>query len=212
MLYVFLGTDREKARAALNAAVKKTNAHITRVSDANPLEDLKATLRQGAHMFAEARVVVLDSVCTNEEAREELLAALPALAASADQFFMLEEKPNAELKKKLQKYAAEIQTFDAAKRKEYPTVFKLADYMKKGDKKNMWVAYQHELAQGNAPEAIHGVLFWGAKQMLLKARAGSKEATRARAFIVALSELPHHSRRRGEEFEYALERWMLSSI
>ncbi len=209
MLHVFFGTDRIKAQAAMNAAVAKIKVPITRVSDGNPLGDLAAALQQGTSMFGEARTVVLDGVASNDEMRDTLLAALPALASSPDRFFMLEEKPDAELKKKLQKYAEKIEVFDAVKKKEYPSVFKLADYLKKGDKKNMWVAYQRELASGNAPEAIHGVLFWGAKQYVLAARS-AKDIARGRNLVASLAELPHESRRRGEELEYALERFILS--
>ncbi len=208
MLHVFLGTDRKTARAALNKLVGKTPA--VRISDANALDDLRSALSTSASMFGESRTVILDGICANAEMRELLLGALPALAESAEQFFIIEERPVADIKKKLQKYAETIETFDAAKQKEYPTVFKLADYMQKGDKKNMWVAYQRELASGNAPEAIHGVLFWGAKQLLLVAKA-VKEIERGRKLVATLAELPHESRRRGEELEYALERFILSA-
>lgn len=211
MLYVFLGTDRKKTQSTLSAAVERLKVPMTRISDGNPLGDLTAALQQGTSMFGESRVVVLDSIGTNQEMRDQLVAALPALAASPEHFFILEEKPDADLKKKLQKYAHKLETFDVAKKKEYPTVFKLADYLKKADKKNMWVAYQRELASGNAPEAIHGVLFWGAKQALLGAR-GAQDAERSKRLVAMLAELPHESRRHGEELEYALERFILSAV
>ena len=157
------------------------------------------------------RAVVLDGISSNEEMREALVKALSTLATSADLFFILEEKPDADLKKKLQKHAEKIETFDAVKKKEYPTVFKLADHLKTGDKKNMWVAYQRELVSGNAPEAIHGVLFWAAKQALLAAR-DAKDVERGRKLVAILVELPHEARRRGEELEYALERFILSAV
>ncbi len=210
MLHVFLGTDRQKAQGAMNTAAARLQISVTRISDGNPLGDLTAALQRGTNMFGEQRAIVLDSVCANEEMCGALLEALPALAASSDQFFLLEEKPGADLKKKLQKYAEKVETFDTAKKREYPTVFQLADHLRKADKKNLWVAYQRELAQGNAPEAIHGVLFWGAKQCMLGASA-AKDIERARKLVAALTELPHESRRRGEELEYALERFILSA-
>ncbi|HEY4517002.1 MAG TPA: hypothetical protein VJG64_03575 [Candidatus Paceibacterota bacterium] len=211
MLHVILGTDREKARAAASNAALRTEANVTRITDANSLDDLRSTLTTNSSMFGESRAVILDSVCSNAEMRDLLLHSLPALGDSAGQFFILEAKPDAELKKKFLKHAQKVETFDMAKQKEYPTVFKLADHMKKGDKKGMWVAYQRELAQGNVPEAIHGVLFWGAKQLLLGARS-EKEVERGRNLVANLAELPHESRRRGEELEYALERFILSSV
>jgi hypothetical protein len=66
-----------------------------------------------------------------------------------------------------------------------------------------------------APEAIHGVLFWGAKDMFLKSLpAGRQDASaeheRAGTLVAELSELPHEARRRGFDLEYALERYILS--
>ncbi len=209
MLKVFFG-DRDKARAACAAEVSEHNS-VTRISDGNPLEDLKSALAAGVSMFGDTRTVILDSVGSNEEMRSILMPAIPSLATSSDLFLVVEEKPDAELKKKLQKYAEKVETFVKVGlgKKEYPTVFKLAEHLKKGDKKNLWVAYQRELADDNAPEAIHGVLFWGAKQALLAARA-TKDIERGKKLIAVLAALPHEARRRGEELEYALERFILS--
>jgi hypothetical protein len=209
MLYVWLGTDSKKAHAALASALKKNTAPSVRITDAHAIGDLAAALAAGMSMFGDKRAIVLDGVCANEEMRSLVREALPAMAESADEYFMLEEKVDADTKKKLQKYATSIEMFDAVKKKEYPTLFKLADALKRGDKKNLWVGYQRELAGGNAPEQIHGVLFWGAKQYLLSAR-GEGDLARGKKLVAALAELPHAARRRGEDLEYALERFILS--
>ncbi|HWP61812.1 MAG TPA: hypothetical protein VN495_04380 [Candidatus Paceibacterota bacterium] len=206
MLQALLGTDRKKIAAAVAAGGGKA----LWITDAHSPADVAAALSATPSMFGEKRTVVFDRVCGNEMLRELLVPALPMLASSSDLFFVIEEKPDAALKKQLQKYATKVEQFDLAKKKEYPTVFKLADFLKKGDKKNLWVAYRREIAAGNAPEAIHGVLFWGAKQYLLAARS-EKDTARARFLVASLAELPHQSRRRGEELEYALERFVLSS-
>jgi hypothetical protein len=208
MLRVFLGTDTKKARAALLLALKPFAGSVVRITDAHAPADFDAALSQGVSMFAQKRAVVVDGLWGSEEMRARLCEALPHLAQSADSYFVIETKVDAEGKRMLQKHA-EVETFDAPKKKEYPTVFALADAMKRGDKKNLWIGYRRELAAGNAPEAIHGVLFWGAKQLLLNARS-DKERARGKSLVAKLAELPHESRRRGEDLEYALERFMLS--
>ena len=45
---------------------------------------------------------------------------------------------------------------------------------------------------------------------VLSARS-AKDAARGKKLVTDLAELPHISRRRGEELEYALERFILSS-
>ena len=92
-------------------------------------------------------------------------------------------------------------------------IFRFKDIieMNAGDKKKLWVGYQQELSLGNATEAIHGTLFWGVKQALLNAR-DAQNVQRSKRLLAELAELPHESRRHGEELEYALERFILSEV
>src|SRR3989344_2336587 len=184
MLFVFLGTDTKKALAALD----------------------------GGGMFGEKRSVVLDRLSDNDELWNLVIDRLASIAEQSDAFFLYEEKANAATKKLLQKYAENVEIFDAPKSaKARPTVFALVNYMNAGDKKNLWVGYQQELSIGNAPEAIHGTLFWGVKQALLNAR-DAQNVQRSKRLLAELAELPHESRRHGEELEYALERFILSEV
>jgi hypothetical protein len=210
MLYLYTGTHRQNAREALNKRVLKIDSSSTvHITDAHTLDDLRASMSSGG-MFATTRSVVLEGVLQNEELASVLLDALSALQDSSDHFFLLEEKLDAPIRKRVEKYAEMSEKFDLAKKGDAPTtIFALANALKRGDKKSLWVAYMRELHNDTAPEAIHGVLFWGAKDMMLKARSDS-EARLAGTFVALLAELPHESRRRGEELEYALERFVLS--
>ncbi|MEK7133782.1 MAG: hypothetical protein AAB804_01785 [Patescibacteria group bacterium] len=213
MLYFFSGTDREKARAALNAALEKAAkkvSRIARVTDANTRADLQSVL-QGGGMFGETRTIVFDGTLANEEMRDLVTNSLPALKESRETFFILEERPDADTRKRIEKYAERSERFDTAGKRRDGSVFAMANALAKRDKRALWLNYQGELAKGTAPEAIHGVLFWGAKDMLLRSRVGGS-SERAQKLVAALAELPHESRRRGEELEYALERFVLSGL
>ena len=210
MLHLYSGTDREKARAETNAAVKKAatkGTEVIRITDAHTVADLKSAL-EGAGMFGGVRTVVLEGVWGNEEMRAVAEGSLQRMRDSDEHFFIFEEKLDAATRKTIEKYAEDSKKFDAVKQKESNTIFALANALRSRDKKALWVSYQRELA-GSAPEAIHGVLFWGAKQALLAAR-GAKDIERAQKLVAHLAELPHESRRRGVELEYALERFVLS--
>ncbi|KKW24783.1 MAG: hypothetical protein UY70_C0024G0007 [Candidatus Kaiserbacteria bacterium GW2011_GWB1_52_6] len=214
MLHLYTGTDREKAREEMNTAVKKVSlagqakdTDVVRVTDAHTPADLKSVF-EGAGMFGGVRTVVLEGVWGNEEMRALAETNLKYMRDSEEHFFIFEEKPDAATRKSIEKYAEDSKRFDLKKGDERTTIFALASALRSGNKKALWVSYQRELV-GNAPEAIHGVLFWGAKDMLLKARSDS-ERSRARKLIAQLAELPHESRRRGVELEYALERVVLS--
>jgi hypothetical protein len=208
MLYLYLGTDREKARAKMDADIAKAGkgAQILRITDAHTIEDLRAAL-QGGGMFATKRALVFEGLCTNEEMQGLLLAALPDMSASEEAVFVLEEKPLADLRKKLEKHATRVEKFDAPKKERDSSIFTMANALRRADRKTLWVSYMRELGKGTAPEAIHGVLFWAAKDAFLK---GGGKDMHSRALVAALAALPHEARRRGEDLEYALERFVLS--
>ena len=210
MLYLFTGTDRTTARKELNTIADKLGKKRARVviTDAHTVEDLRAALGGGG-MFALPQLVVLDSVLQNEEMRQFVIGSLERMQDSDDLFLMLEEKVDAATKKTIEKYAEESKKFDAAKKEDFGSVFAVGNALKRGDKKAAWVALQRELIAGKAPEAIHGILFWAAKDMLLKARS-TGERGRARALVAELAELPHMARRRGFDLDCALEHLLLS--
>lgn len=211
MIFLYLGTDRKKARAARDAAVRKTggaSAAIVRISDSNDVADLQAALGGGG-MFGGERVVVLDGVFANDEMRAVLEKALVRLAASHERVFIYEEKPNAATKRLLEKYAKRTETFDAPKVAREDNFFVMTNAFRAGKKKELWVLLQREYARGSAPEMLHGTFFWAAKQMVLKPR-GTFDSARGKKLITELAALPHEARRRGEDLEYALERFVLS--
>lgn len=219
MIYFFVGTDRARARAALNAEVErrlKAGVRTVRITDAHSLEDLSAALpgsvgQTSMFVASDERILVLDNVLEREETRSAVLDALPALSASPTVAFILEERVPADIRRRIEKHAAEMKVFDNRPTRERSDIFALADALRRGDKKTLWVRYQEQLVKDAAPEAIHGVLFWGAKDMLLKSR-DERLIERARRLIVELVELPHEARRRGEDMEYALERFVLSGM
>lgn len=210
MLYLYTGTDRKKAYAAMEAALKKTakqDTRIVRITDANTPADLAAAL-SGGGMFRESRVVVLNGVLANEDMRTVLLDSLARMRDSEEPFFILEEKPDAATRKQMEKYAQRSERYDKPSEKKGGDIFAIAGALRRADKKALWVSYQRQLAENAAPEAIHGVLFWAAKDMFLKARSDG-EKSRAQSLLEELAELPHESRRRGLELEYALEMFVL---
>lgn len=213
MLHVITGTDRKKARAALQAAVKKVSskgAGTLRVTDASDVADVRMALG-GRGMFDAERVVVLEGICTNDEMLAVFEDAVERISASDEHFFLLEEKLNAAGKKLLAEYTKEIQTFDAPKAEREDNFFAITGAFRSGKKKELWVLLQREYVAGKAPEMLHGTFFWTAKQMVLKSR-GAAETARGKRLVGELAALPHEARRRGEDLEYALERFVLSGV
>ncbi len=203
---LYLGTDRNAARATMNVAMQKIKgADVIRITDSHTVEDLQTAL-QGGGMFGGKRILVFEGVCAHPELCDVLVDSLEYISQLDDDVFVYEEKPLAELRKKLEKYADTVEKFEAPKKERDTSIFAIANALRARDKKALWVSYMKEVAKENAPEAIHGVLFWAAKDMLTK----SPHDMRARTLVAALSMLPHEARRRGEDLEYALERFVIS--
>jgi DNA polymerase III delta subunit len=206
MYYFFTGTDTNALREKLAAAAEKAagKARIVRITDAQSLADLDAAL-QGPGLFGEQRVIVLDNVTLADPLRERFLASLPRIAESEEHFFVLETDIDATTRKIIEKHAEKTERLDAGKKAKDNSIFGLANALQRGQKKELWVGYQRELMKGSAPEAIHGTLFWAAKQAILRSNTDKN-----RALVAALAELPHEARRRGFDLEYALELFVLS--
>ncbi|HCM43912.1 TPA: hypothetical protein DIS55_03100 [Candidatus Kaiserbacteria bacterium] len=211
MLYFFSGTDRNRARAVMHAEIERLakGGTVVRITDAHTADDLRAAL-QGPGMFWEKQALVFEEVLANEDMRALALDAIPYMATLKEAVFWFEEKPDADTRRKIEKRAEKSVRHDAPKKEKDNSVFSLAEALQSGDKKRMWIEYQSALAKGNAPEAIHGILFWGAKKILLTAHTGSAEWKRGTALIAELAEIPHEARRRSVELEYALERYILN--
>ncbi len=211
MIFLFSGTDRERAREEMNKNFVRAgkSAEVVRITDANSVADLRAAL-QGGGMFGGERIVVLDGILANEEMKVILFGELPRLKVLKEPIFIFEGKLDAATRKSVEKFAEDSKRFDlSGKAEKRGDIFTLAHTLNRGDKKALWVGYQRALAREEAPEAIHGVLFWGAKEMLLRSRSGSAEERRGKQLVAELAELPHEARRRGFELEYALEHYIL---
>jgi len=209
MLYFFSGTDTEKVREKLDAALAKiSGAEIIRITDAHSLADLEAAL-SGSGLFGGERVAVLDNVLSNEEMKSILLTRLPFISKQADKVLLYESAPDAATRRSLEKYAEKSERYDSPKKEKKDNFFLLVNALQQGKKKDLWVLLQREFALGKAPEAVHGSLFWAAKQMVLKS-SGNNE--KAKKLVADLSELPHEARRNGFDLEYALEHFVLSRV
>ncbi|MEY4747275.1 MAG: hypothetical protein RLZZ416_324 [Candidatus Parcubacteria bacterium] len=210
MLHLYIGSDRARARESMSVDLKKNapRASVVRISDANMPADLAAAL-SGGGLFGGETAVVLDGIISNAEMADMFFDALERVSNAKEHFFMFEEKLDAPTRKRIEAKADDVQKFEAPRKKEGDDFFKIAHALLDESKKTRWVALQRALEGGKPSEAVHGILFWRAKDIFMKAR-DEKTRKRGAKLIALLAELPHASRRRGEELEYALERFLLS--
>jgi len=185
MLYLLHGTDTFKARKKLNSLIntllsKKKDAMLIRVNSENfsPREVLDLADSQG--LFESKSIIIFDSIFENTTDKEILLDNSKDLQDSDNVFIILEGKLDKKSITKISKYAEKVQEFDAPKvlaKKSQFNIFELSDALGTRDRKRLWVLYQTGKLHNVSDEEMHGILFWGIKNMLLA--RNSKSATEA---------------------------------
>lgn len=212
MIFTWLGKDTEgnrvRLRKELDAYTKKTKATEVRVTADQCDETTLVSLAQHTDLFSTGYAVFLDGLLGDPKTKEILLSHVSLCKSSDTKFFVLEGAVDAATKKTLQKVSESFEEHDGSltsKRGEGD--FFLAQAFGNKDRAKTWVLYQKSLLQGSAPEMIHGMLFWKAKQMIKGTAARSQ--SECRTLLGDLAELPSVSRQRNLDFELALERFIL---
>jgi DNA polymerase III delta subunit len=232
MIYLYWGTDEKKTSEAAQKAVESLRARapeaaIERLTDEAEMLDIEGLLASRGLFFAK-RAVLFDTVCAKAALKAELMAHLPAMAASEHVFFIREGKLLAPDLKKLEWHAAKAIEYSKPKT-EAKRSFALSDALLARDSKALWIAIVLALRDGSSPEEVHGSIFASAKGIAIAARAANAEESgmhafvfqkskaalkrysprEAKALVAALAALPHEVRRRSDDLELALERFAL---
>lgn len=214
MIYLFTGTDTEKARqkafqwvAAARAKapdVAYVRLNIDEISAASLDE---ATGTQG--LFFLKSLVLLDDPFARAEIAELVLEALPKLKDSDNAIAILAPKLLTARIKKVEAAAEKVFAFDAPKKQDRGFNSALVNALAARDGKTLWKEVQKAYRQGDAPEMVHGLLHWKARDMMQKGGRGwSKDE--ARVLSRELIELLSESRKGGPALGESLERWALS--
>jgi len=214
MLYVFGGDavkSRARMRAALESLAKRApDAHMMRITDEDIEQaDVEALLSMQGLFYAK-RIIVFDNALAEKAAQEKIFPRLKEMARSEHVFFILEESLTAGMRKQLAAHATKAELAEQKAQKEKQGAdWSATNALERRDGNALWLAIVKSLLGGASPEQVHGQLFWKAKQMVLERRFRDWNEREAKMLLGALAELPHETRRRGVEMEYALERFAL---
>jgi len=230
MIYLFYGSDgakaRDKAFAWVAAArAKEPNLAYVRLAreelTSATLED--AALSGGLFIkrlliliddpFPVARAVSEDGEGSDEEGSVSSVFEdhIDALAASDNAIVILAPKLGAVKAKKLSAKAKVEYKFDAPAAREAARGFNgnLVNALGDHSREKLWLEINRALVAGDAPEMLHGLLHWKARDLMSK---GSRawRPLEARQLSLDLIELLQSSRRGGLDLSLALERFALS--
>src|SRR3989344_9533160 len=214
MLYLFHGSDLNKARAkafqwvAAARAKAPDAAYVRLTADQLTEASLSEALTSQGLFFAKT-LVLLDDPFAESEAGELVLAHLDALKDSPNAVGILAPRLLASRAGKLEAVAEKIFKMDAAPKKDRGFNSALVNALGARDGNLLWKEIVRAQRAGDAPEAVHGLLHWKARDLMQK---GSRtwKPEEARALSVSLIELLSDSRRGDLELSLALERFALS--
>lgn len=215
MIYLFTGTDVAKARAkafqwVAAARAKAPDAPYLRLSPSEISEASLAEAAGSAGLFYAKSLVLLDDPFADKESADTVLAALDMLAQSGNPVAILAPKLLAARQKKLEGKAEKVFVHDL-KEKAAPRGFNSGLVNALADKNGaaLWKEIAKASRAGDAPEMIHGLLHWKARDMMQK---GSSKWGKdgARKLSVDLIRLLSDSRKGELGLGESLERWALS--
>lgn len=227
MIYLFYGTDVEKVRIkafewVAKAQEKEPNLAYVRLAR----EELTTTSLEDAALsgglFVKRLLILIDDpfpasrVVTEEGEDEEEGASvfeehIEALAASDNAIVILAPKLAAARAKKLAAKTKVEYKFDAPITRETTRGFNgnLVNALAARSRENLWLEVNRALTAGDAPEMLHGLLHWKARDLMEKG-SRSWKPQEARRLSLDLIELLQASRRGGLDLPLALEKFALS--
>lgn len=228
MIYLFHGTDVEKVRTkafewVATARAKEPNLAYVRLAREELTDAALEDAALSGGLFVKRLLILIDDpfpstrqISEEEESGEEKIGStveehLDALAASDNAIIILAPKLPAAKVKKLAAKAKMEYRFDAISSPSQARRFNtdLVDALANSEREKLWLEINRALYAGDAPEMLHGLLHWKARDLMEKGSRAWKPQN-ARALSLALIELLQSSRRGGLDLSHSLERFALS--
>ena len=217
MLYLFHGSDANRVRAKAfqwiaAARAKAPDAYYVRLNaDALTEESLREALAMQGLFFSKT-LVLLDDPFETAATADLVMKLLPELAASPNAVALLAPKLLASRVKKVEAHADKVFTVDASEKKPARGFNgALVNALARKDGRELWKELVKAYRLGDAPEMVHGLLHWKARDLMQKG-GGSWGESGARRLSRDLIELLTDSRGKDLELSLALERFALSLV
>lgn len=214
MIYLFYGSDAGKVRAKafqwVAAARKKApEAPYIRIAADAVTEESLAEAASSQGLFFSKTLVLLDDPFSLSESAELVLEHLEMLSESQNPIAILAPKLLAARVKKVAAVSEKTFESNVVEKKERGFNSGLVNALGSRDSELLWKEITKALREGDAPEAVHGLLHWKARDMMQK---GSPKWGRdgARKLSRDLIELLSDSRSGDLPLAENLERFALS--
>lgn len=215
MIYLFAGDDSKSKYGAYEKFIKSlpegTETFFVSKNDFDPIQ--AESFYSGAGLFFAKCAVFFENVFEREENLDFILEKLNLLAESRNDFVFLEGKINKSILDAFKKVRAELNIFELPKeKKEKYDNFQLAWAFADRDKLKLWIHFRKAMDLGVTPDELIGVLFWKAKDMLLKRNFSKFSEAELKNFASRLSYLLPQARKEGPNAESAFEQFLLEAF
>lgn len=215
MIYLFCGDDTKNKHSSYEKFIKSmpagTETFFIGKNDFDPMET--ESLYSGSGLFFKKCVVIFTNIFEREETLDFILDKLNLISQSENDFVFLEGKLNKPILDAFKKARAEINVFELPKeRKEKFDSFLLANAFGQKDKLNLWVYFRQAIDNGVAMEELIGILFWKAKDMMLKKDFSKFSELELKNFAGKLSYLLPEARKNGLDAETTFEQFLLEAF
>ncbi|HVW71988.1 MAG TPA: hypothetical protein VHB93_02440, partial [Candidatus Paceibacterota bacterium] len=172
MIYLFHGSDTGKVRAKAFAWVeaarkKQPDAPYLRIAAEAVTENVLVDAATASGLFFTKQLVLLDDPFSLKASGEAVMDALKVLAESPNPIAILAPKLKAAETKKLEAKAEKEFKFDLLKKKESRGFnFELVGALSAKNREMLWKEIAKATRAGDAPEMVHGLLHWKARDMM----------------------------------------------
>jgi len=215
VIYLFTGSDTEKVRLkafawVLAAREKAPEANYVRLSASDLSRASLEEVTQSQGLFFTKLLVLLDDPFSQSDSGDLVLESLERLQLSQNPIAIVAPKLLPARSKKLEAVAEKVFVVDLKEKKPargFNSV--LVNALGAKDGALLWKELEKAKRQGDAPEALHGLLHWKARDLMQK---GGREWSTHEARILSrdLIELLSDSRSGDLPLSLQLERFALS--
>ncbi len=215
MIYLFSGDDAKTKHKNYEEFIKSipsgTEIFFMNKNDFDRME--VESFYSGSGLFFEKCVVAFDNVFEREENLDFILEKLPLISNAPNDFVFLESKLPKFVVDSFKQVRAEINTYELPKKKkEKYNNFLLADAFGDRNKLLLWIYFRQAMDLGVGMEELIGVLFWKAKDMLLKKNFSKFKEEELQNFAGRISYLLPETRKAGRDAEAVFEEFLLEAF
>jgi hypothetical protein len=153
------------------------------------------------NLFGNDQLIFLSDI--DRELWNDIINTLPSISEPTVVIWLEDSFPVAFLKS-MPKH--QLQEYTEKKTSEKSNPFAIANQLSSGSSSGLWMTYQELLAEGQAPEAIFGILWWKLKDIAKKKPTITPEFKKTlKTFLTTYSQ----ARETGGELETGLEEVLL---